>query len=212
MNTNLGKLLRFIPSRTAGMGGYTVPADNPYAMDPKPKSAIYAAGVRSPWRAFLNNKGQYFIGDVGDTTNERVLVATTKGQNFGWGGCPGGGCTGSITSWRGPQDPYDGDGNPVKEARKGRVVWVGTQYGNCGNDRYMGGLTGVHLFGDFFAGWFRGMVLDDAGKKVKDVNLGDLSGVSSVAQGDDGYLYATVFGPYDSATTERPGLYRVLPM
>jgi glucose/arabinose dehydrogenase len=211
INSNLGKLLRMVPSRAAGMGGYTVPADNPYASDPKPKSAIYAMGIRSPWRAFINANGQYFIGDVGDTTAERVVLATQKGQNFGWGGCSTGGCVGPITLWRGPQDPYDGDGNAVKEARRGRVVWAGTQYGDCGNDKYSGALTGVHIFGDFFAGWFRGMVIDEAGKKVKDVNLGDLSGVSSVAQSPDGFLYATMYGPYDTATTERPGMYRVLP-
>jgi hypothetical protein len=132
-------------------------------------------------------------------------------MNFGWGGCPGGGCTAPITQWRGAQDPYDGDGNAVKEARRGRVVWVGHQYGNCGGtDKYGGSLNGVHLFGDYFAGWFRGMVLDSAGKKLKDVNLGDLGAVSSTAQGADGYIYVTTFGPYDSATTEKPGLWRAL--
>jgi hypothetical protein len=212
MNTNLGKVMRFIPSRTAGMGGFKPAPGNPFEMDANAtKSAIYSAGLRSPWRGFINAKGHYFIGDVGDTRDERVLVASAKGQNFGWGGCPGN-CTTHVTRWRGADDPYDGDGDPAKEARRGRTVWVGTQYGDCGGgtDKYDGTLNGVHLFGDYFAGWFRGMTLDDAGKKVKDVNLGDLGGVSSVAQGTDGYLYVTTFGPYDSAATELPGLWRAL--
>jgi glucose/arabinose dehydrogenase len=208
LDTNLGKLLRVVPSRTPGQGGYEPAPGNPWATEAKPRSAIYAVGFRSPWRGFINARGQYFVGDVGDTTNEEVNLVTQPGQNFGWGTCPGV-CTPALTAWR-PQEPYDGEGNLVKEARRGRTVWAGTQYGDCGNDRYGGALTGVHIFGDFFAGWFRGMVLDDAGAKVKDANLGDLSGVSSVTQGPDGYLYATTVGPYDSATTERPALFRVV--
>jgi glucose/arabinose dehydrogenase len=213
MNTNLGKLLRMIPNRTAGMGGYDPAPDNPFVNDAKPRSAIYAAGLRSPWRAFLNANGQYFIGDVGDRSAERILLVTQKNQNFGWGGCPAGTtCSPNLTLWRGPQDPYDGDGNQVREARAGRLAWAGTQYGDCGNDKYGGALTGVHIFGDFFAGWFRGMVLDDAGRKMKDVNMADLSAVSTVAQSPDGFLYITTYGPYDSATSERPGMFRLHPM
>jgi glucose/arabinose dehydrogenase len=212
MDGNLGKLLRMVPNRTAGTGGYAPAPDNPFVNDAKPRSAIYVAGLRSPWRAFLNANGQYFVSDVGDVTTERILVVTRKAQNFGWPVCPAGvTCSVPITMWRGPLDPYAGEGNAVKETRRGRVAWAGTQYGDCGNDRYNGALTGVQLFGDFFAGWFRGMVIDEAGKKVKDANLADLSGVSSVAEGPDGWLYATIYGPYDSATTERPGLVRLIP-
>ena len=60
------------------------------------------------------------------------------------------------------------------EGRAGRSVWVSPPYGDCGNDRYEGSLTGVVLVGDFFTGWVVGMHLDDAGKKAKDARLGDL--------------------------------------
>jgi hypothetical protein len=219
-NTNLGKLLRMIPSRMPGQGDYTVPADNPFANQAKPRSAIFATGLRSPWRAHLDAKGRYVIGDVGDTTNEEINVVTQSEQNFGWNGSASGPCGGMcrspLTYWRRVRndcnDPYCGQGNEVKEARAGRAVWVGVQYGDCGMDRYNGALTGVQLFGDFFAGWVRGMVLNDAGNgTTKDANLGDQGGITTMAQGSDGFLYVGTLGPYDAATAERPGFWRVRP-
>jgi len=214
LNSNLGKLLRIIPSRQPGEGGYTPAPDNPFVSDPKPKSAVFASGFRSPWRAVRTDRGHYVVGDVGDTTREEVNVVTRGGQNFGWPGGSGpcsGDCTGPVTYYRGPHDPYAGEGSAVKEARQGRAVWVGTQYGDCGNDRYGGALTGLVFFGDYYAGWFRGLVLDQAGKATKDVNLGQQGGVSAMAQRDDGYLYVLSLGPYGSAAGETAQLLRALP-
>ena len=214
LNSNLGKLLRFIPSRKPGEGGYAPAPDNPFPADPKPKSAVFASGFRSPWRGLLTASGHYVIGDVQDQRNEEVNVVTQKGQNFGWPGSTGpcsGACAGPVTYYRGTHDPYDGEGNPVKEARQGRSVWVGAQYGDCGNDRYGGALTGVVLFGDYYAGWFRGLVLDAAGKMTKDQSLGEQGGVSAMFQRDDGYLYVLSLGPYGSASTEKALLLRALP-
>ena len=146
LNTNLGKLLRIIPSRTPAQGGYIPAPDNPFAADAKPRSAIYAWGLRSPWRGVLTAKGHWVIGDVQDQMNEEVNVVTGKGQNFGWPGSSGacaGTCATPVTYYRRSQDPYEGQGNEVKEGRQGRAVWVGAQYGDCGNDRYRGALTGV---------------------------------------------------------------------
>jgi hypothetical protein len=196
------------------MGGYTTPADNPFASEPKPKSAIWASGFRSPWRGLLTARGQYVIGDVQDQTNEEVNVISAKGQNFGWPSASGpctGTCTGPVTYYRGSHDPYEGTGNAVKEARVGRAVWVGAQYGDCGNDRYGGALTGVVVFGDYYAGWFRGLVLDDAGKITKDASLGEQGGVSAAFQRDDGYLYVLSLGPYGTAAGEKALLLRALP-
>jgi hypothetical protein len=69
----------------------------------------------------------------------------------------------------------------------------------------------VVLFGDFYAGWVRGMVLDDAGKMTKDVNMGELGTVSSMTQNDDGFVYVTTLGPYGTAAGERAALWRMLP-
>jgi len=210
--SNLGKLLRLVPSRQAGMGGsMPAPGTSPIG--------VWAKGFRSPWRAFLNSHNHFVVADVGPTSNEEVDVVTAAGQNFGWDGNKAGPCSGSCTSpvtyWRGGgnEDKYAADGNAVTSARAGRAVWVGTEYGNCGNDRYADSLTGVVLFGDFFAGWVRGTVLDASGKMTTDKSLGYLTVVSSWTQAPDGYLYVTTFGgPYDSADSpkDKGALYRAM--
>ena len=162
----------------------------------------------------MTARGQYVIGDVQDQMNEEVNVITAKGQSFGWPAASGpctGMCTGPVTYYRGSHDPYEGTGDAVKEARVGRAVWVGAQYGDCGNDRYGGALTGVVVFGDYYAGWFRGLVLDDGGKITKDASLGQQGGVSAAFQRDDGYLYVLSLGPYGTAAGEKALLLRALP-
>ena len=92
---------------------------------------------------------------------------------------------------------------------------MGTEYGDCGNDKYKGAMTGVITFGDWMAGWVRGLVLDAEGKKMADVSLvpkgTGRTGISSMEQGPDGYLYATTFGSFggDLAGVV-PALWRVV--
>jgi hypothetical protein len=175
---------------------------------------IYAYGFRSPWRGYADSKGRYLVGDVGPGTAEELNIVTMPGQNFGWNGtrvgaAAGAGLTSPISTYRIPNDPYEGEGNPVWESRPRRSVWVGVQYEDCGNDRYGGAMTGVYVFGDLFAGWVRGAVIDDTGKKAVDRNLGNVSGLSAWAQGPDGYLYTTKFGNYgDHLTGEQIGILR----
>jgi hypothetical protein len=220
LDSNLGKLLKLVPSRMPGMGGYDPAPGNPFADATKPKSAVFAYGFRSPWRGLMDSHGHIIVGDVGDHEDEEVNVVIDGGKNYGWnvsaGPCTGD-CVSPITYWRGGgnEDAYAADGNAVTSARPGRAVWVGTQYGNCGNDRYRGAMTGVIVFGDFFTGWVRGMVVDAAGKMTTDKSLGYLTVVSSWTQAPDGYLYVTTYGgPYDSASSARDltGLFRAVPM
>jgi len=216
LNNPLGKLLRFVPSRTPGMGGNTPAAGNPYMGMAGRNPLVYASGLRSPWRGYLDSRGRYLFGDVGPGTAEELNLVTEPGQNFGWNGTRAGPCTNCpgltnpISTYRIANDPYEGQGNEVLEGRPRRSIWVGVQYEDCGNDRYGGDMTGVYLFGDLFAGWVRGAIIDDSGKKTDDRHLASLDGLSSWAQGPDGYLYATRFGPYgDHLTGLGIGLYRV---
>jgi hypothetical protein len=78
-------------------------------------------------------------------------------------------------------------------------------------------MTGVTTFGDFFAGWVHGLVVDDKGAMTKDASLvPDATGmgsISSMDQGTDGYLYMTTFGTYGGDLAgSKPALFRVLPM
>jgi hypothetical protein len=215
LSSTMGKLLRFIPSRTAGMGGAMPAAGNPYIGMAGRSPLIYAYGFRSPWRGLVDSKGRFLVGDVGPSTAEELNLVTAPGQNFGWDGTRAGPCANCaglvnpISTYRIANDPYDGSGNQVWEARPRRSVWVGAQYEDCGNDRYGGAMTGVYVFGDLFAGWVRGAVIDDANKKIADRPLGSLASLSSWTQGPDGYLYAVKFGSYGDHLMDTIGIFRV---
>jgi hypothetical protein len=211
--SNLGKLIRVIPGREPGVGGFKPAAGNPGG------APFYAKGLRSPWRAAYNPaKNWWLIADVGPAPGdfEEVNLVTQAGANLGW---PGGTCNaGSVGCWAAgvrTQKIMDADALPDDNAtRAGRSVWVGPPYGNCGNDRYGGAMTGVALSGDFFKGWVIGMTFDDAGAKAKDKSLGLFTMISSVIQAPDGYLYATKFGKYhqgaEDENVDAQGLYRIV--
>ena len=210
----LGKLMRVVPGRQAGMGGAMPAAGNPGGRP------FMAKGLRSPWRASYHpGKDWYFIADVGPDPGdwEELNIVTQAGANLGW---PGGTCNaGSLACWRSgltTMKVMDEGALPENFAtRAGRSVWVGAPYGDCGNDKYGGAMTGVTLTGDFFKGWVIGVTLNDSGAKAMDKSLGTFTMLSSVTQGPDGYLYATKFGKYhQGAEGENVGLqgvYRILP-
>jgi glucose/arabinose dehydrogenase len=212
--SNLGKLIRIVPSREAGVGSFKPAAGNPNGAN------WYAKGLRSPWRAsYQPAKNWWFIADVGPDPSqwEELNIVTQAGANLGW---PGGTCNASsIGCWRSGLTTMkidDADALPDNNAtRAGRSVWVGQPYGNCGNDRYDGAMTGVTLTGDFFKGWVIGMTFTDAGAKAKDKSLGSFTMISSIVQGPDGYLYATKFGKYhqgaEGENVDAQGLYRITP-
>jgi hypothetical protein len=212
-NTVLGKLLRVQPSRMAGMGGFTPAMGNPAA------NPVYARGLRSPWRgAYHPGKNWWIVADVGDAQDsfEEVNVITSPGANLGW---PMGTCNaGSVACWSKDRTMKIDDVDNLSDtynSRAGRSSWAGPPYGDCGNDRYGGAMTGVILMGDFFKGWVIGMTLNDSGGKARDANLATFTLISSITQGPDGYLYVTKFPKYHQGATENEanmGLYRVAPM
>lgn len=96
LSTQLGSVLRIVPSREPAYGGYSPHPDNPFgAVGSSPE--IYAWGLRSPWRGAVDDAGRLWIGDVGDAYEEINLVRAA-GDNFGWstaqGGCTDAACSG----------------------------------------------------------------------------------------------------------------------
>jgi hypothetical protein len=219
--SNLGKLLRLRPRRD--QPGFDPAPGNAFTGQPGRSPLVYAMGFRSPWRGYRDSKGRFLIGDVGNTSNEELNLVTQAGQNFGWNGsrsgpCSGAGCgglTNPLTTYRNGSDPYEGEDPAAQgfESRAGRAIWVGVQYQDCGNDRYSGAMTGVYLFGDWYTGWVRGTVIDEAGARKEDRMLAILPGLSAWEQGPDGYLYAARFGAYGTGghANEQIGLFRVQP-
>jgi len=62
-----------------------------------------------------------------------------------------------------------------------------------------------------YAGWVRGMVIDDGGAKTADRHLANMAWLSSWQQHPNGYLYAAKFGAYRDAglANETHGTFRV---
>lgn len=93
----LGKVIRIDVNASAGsapdcrgqgIGGYTVPASNPFIGVAGVCDEIWAVGLRNPWRSSFDRlTGDYFIADVGQGDREEVnfqLTGSPGGQNYGW--------------------------------------------------------------------------------------------------------------------------------
>lgn len=147
LNDNLGKILRIAPQ--AG-GGYTVPADNPYAGATPGNDEIWASGLRNPYRnSFDRRTGDFWIADVGQATREEInleLAGTPGGRNYGWRPLEGGGDNPGV-----PDAPPPGATGPLYD------------YGHASGDAsIIGGyvvhnsvdaeLNGAYVFGDFVSG------------------------------------------------------------
>lgn len=218
---HLGALLRIVPSREPGEGGFLPASDNPFLGDGQDSGAVYAYGLRSPWRGTLDHRGRYFVGDVGSDFQEEINMVQAPAANFGWpiaeGPCTMGcnGLTDPLTSWdRSLDHPYvldDSEANPIP----GRVANVGVEYVGSDGDPYGGRLHHHVLFSDFCVGWIRALHVDDEGQLLTDEYVGHLNHASSWRQGDDGYLYVMTYGrcqtDRENVSDTASRLYRVVP-
>lgn len=75
----LGKILRIRPEP-----GNLIPPDNPYVGVTGVEPAIWAHGLRNPWRfSFDPGTGLLWAGDVGQNAREEIDIIR-KGGNYGW--------------------------------------------------------------------------------------------------------------------------------
>lgn len=84
MDGMLGKLFRFRVDET----GLSVPADNPFVHVEGAEAAVWAYGLRNPWRfSFDREGGALYVADVGETAFEEINVHSlraSRGANYGW--------------------------------------------------------------------------------------------------------------------------------
>jgi glucose/arabinose dehydrogenase len=149
LGTPLGKMLRI--DIDSGLP-YGVPSDNPFVNTPGAFPAIWAYGLRNPWRfTFDAANGDLYIADVGQGEVEEVDVAASPrrgGENYGWNVWEGSQCFSPSTGC-----PQAGFTFPVLEYRhnEGCSVTGGVVYRGC----RMPGYAGLYFYGDYCSAFVR---------------------------------------------------------
>lgn len=149
----LGAMLRLDPDLPAPY----VPRDNPFVGDPKASHAIWAIGLRNPWRFSFSPDGRLVAADVGQNAWEE-LTWVARGANLGWNVKEGKVCYK-------PNQPCEGDFvDPF---------WVyGRDQGVSITGGYVatsGPLSGRYVFADFATGRIWSTTLPDGTEDAKDV-------------------------------------------
>jgi glucose/arabinose dehydrogenase len=146
LKTLLGKILRIHVNSAAGK--YSIPADNPFVSVAGARPAIWAFGLRNPFRnSFDRNTGRLFIGDVGQSSREEVDIQKAGnpggGENYGWRVREG-----NIQNPAYPNDPKPtGAVNPIFDYPRdvGQTIIGGYVY----RGKKIPALRGVYVFADF---------------------------------------------------------------
>jgi glucose/arabinose dehydrogenase len=180
----LGKILRIDP-RASGGRAYSVPAGNPFRGRSGARPAIYAYGLRNPWRfSFDRRTGDLTIGDVGQNAWEEISFVRRgrgRGANFGW-------------------RPFEGRSRYASgERAPGHVPPVIVRSHGAGNcsitggvvvrDRRLVGLRGRYVFGDFCRGRIESARLSPGRARVRRTRL-RVSSLSSFGEDAQGRVYA----------------------
>lgn len=173
-----GKILRVNPDGS-------IPSDNPFAGRPGKDGAIWAYGLRNPYRfAFDRSTGQLYAGDVGDASWEE-LNRIVKGGNYGWPLAEGR-CTADCAGLTDPIYTYPHSGQSA--AITGGPVYRGTQFPAA----YRGRI----FIGDYAQGFIRSLTLDANGAVTSATDFDATAGtVVDLKVGPDGSLYYLDYFP-----------------
>lgn len=202
---NLGKIHRLIPDRTS-VGGIdpTFPGnDVPNAPD-----TVYSLGVRNPFTLVVDDTGDLFMGDVGQSTAEEINCVYEANENYGWPNCEGlcecisqGNCTPPFTTYVRPihfylhSDSTFEDEDPAPNSGGGHSIMVssfykGTNYGKV--------FTGKILYNEFYRGWVRAATLNLLDQVTKTEHIGHQEGITGLHENPvDGLLYGPSLGGSD---------------
>ncbi len=179
--TPLGKILRIDVNQG---DPYGVPPTNPFANGADGLPAIWAIGLRNPWRfSFDRATGALWIGDVGQAQREEVSRIPRKAPalpNLGW------------NAWEGdrPYAPQPTRGTLVKP-----IATYAHDRGDCsvtGGYVYRGkairALRGRYVFGD----WCSGRIWSITARQTRPVETGALlARLSSFGEDAQGELWMT---------------------
>lgn len=169
----LGAVLRIDPTgddfAADAFNNYATPADNPFAGGDAGDDAVYAYGLRNPFKAAFDPvSGAFFISDVGEDTYEEINLGVS-GANYGWPGYEG----------DQPFMPGLSDGEPVTDPIYQYLHGLGEFEGQSitGGEFYQGpvdAIDGHYFFGDFVQGKVWSLLFDAMSGTVTEVFAWDL--------------------------------------
>ena len=188
LNNFFGKILRIDPRDPPGEATYSVPDSNPTFPEDF-KSAIYAIGLRNPYRASFGPNGELVVADVGEGTWEEVDVGSPTGTpaattlaaaNLGWPICEGR-CEPTESGLTDPVFQYPHSG-PSDETTGCAILG-----GYVVRDQQLTGLTGRYLYGDLCRPDLRTLNLGHPGADPQPAGIsipqGDLRGFGEDSRG-----------------------------
>ncbi|MEW8558631.1 MAG: PQQ-dependent sugar dehydrogenase [Candidatus Thiodiazotropha sp.] len=182
--TLLGAMLRI--DAGDGLGGYTIPADNPFASGGG-AAEIYAYGLRNPWRwSFDRQAGDLWLGDVGQNAYEEVDIIQ-PGGNYGWNLMEGNHCYPASAD-------CDATGLTLPVAEYDHTQGISITGGYVYRGSALPQLAGRYLYGDYGSGRIWGLADDGAGGySAEELLDGDLN-IASFAEDQSGELYVLDLG------------------
>ncbi len=179
-----GSLLRIDVHPSDPSLAYAIPPDNPHVGEAGAKPAIWAHGLRNPFRfSFDRDTGTLWLGDVGQSSEEEIDIIT-RGNNYGW------------RVWEG-NTAHIPDGNSLP--RSAFTFPIHT-YDNTGGAAIIGGyvyrgsgvptLRGRYLYSDFITGAVRALTYDAASQTVTDdTRIATAPSPTSFGEDNDGEVY-----------------------
>jgi glucose/arabinose dehydrogenase len=155
----VGKILRIDVNGRDHHNAYGIPADNPFADGVDALPQIYAYGIRNPWGMSFDDKGRFWVADVGQDLWEEINWIE-KGGNYGW-------------SFREGARPFPlRTDKPSEDAKLIDPVFEyhhGEGLSITGGFVYKGSampdLAGAYIYGDFVLGKIWALRMDDSDKK-----------------------------------------------
>ena len=201
----LGKILRIDVDRREGDRPYAIPADNPFAGQPRyARGEIWAYGLRNVWRlSFDRETGAAWAGDVGQDAWEEIDLIV-RGGNYGW----------NLREGRHPFGPFGAGGAPALidpvweyDRSQGKSITGGSVYRGPGVPE----LTGYYLYADHVSGTVWGLKYDfDRREAVANRRIVPSGGaVITFGEADDGETYYSTMDGSGLQFVSRPAASRV---
>ena len=170
---DLGSFLRLDPDLPAPH----VPPDNPFVGDPNVLDAIWALGVRNPWRFSFAPDGRLVVADVGQNLWEE-LSFVPRGGNLGWNVKEGWSCYERETCTGAFEEPFWVYGHDLGISVTGGYVATSGPH------------AGRYLYGDFGTGRLWSIELPASGRAQPPTELGKFDvHPSTFGRDPEGHVY-----------------------